>query len=224
VSRDAEASGARSEARLLSASVGSDHLPSVPSLSAELAELIGRSLTTMDTQKAACAGTLVLGILFASGCGAHRAPQLQTTGSETIASSEAAVGDVMSTRDRTTLAALTRTRAADKATDGYRIGADDLLDVRIPDLTDPQALVGARMPSTSAGQTVQAAPAFQQGLRVSASGDINVQSLGLVHAAGLTPTGLEAELARRLVASGILRAPQVSVQVAEYRSGVVAVC
>src|SRR5689334_1541919 len=115
----------------------------------------------MDTQKAARAGTLALGILFAAGCGAHRAPQLQATGSESIAS-EAAVGDVMSTRDRTTLAALTRARAADKATDGYRIGADDLLDVRIPDLTDPQALVGARMPSTSAGQTVQAAPAFQQ--------------------------------------------------------------
>ena len=224
MSRDAEASRARYEARLLSASVGPDQLPSVPSLSAELAELIGRSLTTMDTQKAACAGTLALGLLFASGCGAHRAPQLQTTGSETTARSEAAVGDVMSTRDRTTLAALTRTRAADKATDGYRIGADDLLDVRIPDLTDPQALVGARLaPSPGAGQTVQAAPAFQQGLRVSASGDINVQSLGLVHAAGLTPTQLEAEIARRLVASGILRAPQVSVQVAEYRSGVVAV-
>jgi polysaccharide export outer membrane protein len=96
--------------------------------------------------------------------------------------------------------------------------------VRIPDLTDPQSMVSSRFgPATNAEQAVAAAPAFQQGLRVSASGDINVQTLGSVHAAGLTPTQLEAELARRLVASGILRAPQVSVQVAEYRSGVVAV-
>ncbi len=130
----------------------------------------------------------------------------------------------MSTRDRDTLATLTTARAAEKAIDGYRIGADDLLDIRIPDLTDPQALVGTRLgQATGAGQTVAPAPAFQQGLRVNAAGDINVQSLGLVRATGLTPTQLEAELARRLVASGILRAPQVSVQVAEYRSGVVAV-
>lgn len=130
----------------------------------------------------------------------------------------------MTNRDRDALAALTTVRAAEKAADGYVIGADDLLDVRIPDLTDPQAMVGARLaPSASAGTTIAAAPAFQQGLRVSAAGDINVQSLGIVHAKGLTPTALEAELARRLIAAGILRAPQVSVQIAEYRSGVVAV-
>src|SRR5206468_614248 len=45
----------------------------------------------------------------------------------------------------------------------------------------------------------------------------------LVRAEGFTPTELEAEIARRLVEAGILRAPQVSVQVAEYRSRVVAV-
>jgi polysaccharide export outer membrane protein len=130
----------------------------------------------------------------------------------------------MSVRDRDSLAAITAARAAEKPSDGYRIGPDDLLDVRIPDLTDPQSLVTARLGQAgSAAQAIAAAPAFQQGLRVSASGDINVQTLGLVRAAGLTPTELEQELARRLVASGILRAPQPSVQVAEYRSGVVAV-
>src|SRR5690349_7751329 len=47
--------------------------------------------------------------------------------------------------------------------------------------------------------------------------------IGQVRAAGLTPTALEAEIGRRLIAAGILRTPKVSVQVAEYRSGVVAV-
>ena len=47
--------------------------------------------------------------------------------------------------------------------------------------------------------------------------------IGPVHAEGLTPTQLEAEIARRLVKEGILREPQVNVQIAEYRSRVVAV-
>lgn len=160
-------------------------------------------------------GAAALGLLLVvGGCGPHRA----------VGPTHGAVGTVMNDRDRDALAKLTAERAAEKPTDGYRIGPDDLLDVRIPDLTDPQSLVGSRFgQGQSGGQAVAAAPAFQQGLRVSASGDINVQTLGSVHAAGLTPTQLEAELARRLVASGILRAPQPSVQVAEYRSGVVAV-
>jgi polysaccharide export outer membrane protein len=70
---------------------------------------------------------------------------------------------------------------------------------------------------------VSGAPTFQQGLRVTASGHVNVPTLGLVPAAGRAPTELEAELARRLVAGGILRAPQPSVLVVEYRSRVVAV-
>ncbi|MEO6030143.1 MAG: SLBB domain-containing protein [Candidatus Binatia bacterium] len=141
-----------------------------------------------------------------------------------MTTSKGSASTVMTSRDRDALAALTTERAAEKAADGYVIGADDLLDVRIPDLTDPQAMVGARLaPSASAGTTIASAPAFQQGLRVSAAGDINVQSLGIVHAKGLTPTALEVELSRRLIAAGILRAPQVSVQIAEYRSGVVAV-
>jgi protein involved in polysaccharide export with SLBB domain len=161
------------------------------------------------------AGVLALGLSVATGCGLHRGPQ---PGGATEATP--AAGSVMSTRDRDALAALATTRAADKPTDGYVIGPDDLLDVRIPDLTEPQTMVAARPTS---GQAIAGAPVFQQGLRVSAAGDINVQSLGMVRVGGLTPTAAEAEIARRLVTSGILRAPQVSVQVAEYRSGVVAV-
>jgi len=70
---------------------------------------------------------------------------------------------------------------------------------------------------------VAAAPVFQQGLRVSASGDVNLPVLGAVRARGMTAHELEGEIARRLVAGGILRAPQVSVLIVEYRSRVVAV-
>jgi protein involved in polysaccharide export with SLBB domain len=158
---------------------------------------------------------LALGLCLVAGCGLHRGPQPDGKAGMTPAA-----GSVMSTSDREALMTVATSRAAEAPTDGYRIGPDDLLDVRIPDLTEPQAMVGARPTS---GQPVAGAPTFQQGLRVSAAGDINVQTLGLVRVAGLTPTAAEAEIARRLVASGILRAPQVSVQVAEYRSGVVAV-
>jgi protein involved in polysaccharide export with SLBB domain len=165
-------------------------------------------------------GAAALGLLVFSACGPHRPPHFEGQ----VGASETA-GAVMSSRDRDALLKLTAARTAEKPTDGYRIGPDDLLDVRIPDLTDPQSMVSARLGQTGAtgAQAIAAAPAFQQGLRVSATGEINVQTLGLVKAAGLTPTELERELARRLIASGILRAPQPSVQVAEYRSGVVAV-
>lgn len=174
----------------------------------------------MQNQMVARVSALALGLAFAWGCSAHRPSH-----SEGRAGTSESAGAVMSARDRDALATLTAARAAEKPTDGYRIGPDDLLDVRIPDLTDPQSMVSARLGQAGGGtgQAIAAAPAFQQGLRVSATGEINVQTLGLVKAAGSTPTELEHQLARRLVASGILRAPQVSVQVAEYRSGVVAV-
>lgn len=175
----------------------------------------------MQTKLVAHVGGASLALLMFSACGPHRAPHFEGSNG----TSEAA-GAVMSTRDRDALLKITAARATEKPTDGYRIGPDDLLDVRIPDLTDPQSMVSARLGQAGGGtgqQPIGGAPAFQQGLRVSATGEINVQSLGLVKAGGLTPTELEAELARRLIASGILRAPQPSVQVAEYRSGVVAV-
>src|SRR5207245_2313769 len=64
---------------------------------------------------------------------------------------------------------------------------------------------------------------FQQGVRVTGSGEVNLPLLGMVPANSLTPTALEQEIARRLVAAEILRSPHVSVLVAEYRSRVVAV-
>ena len=131
--------------------------------------------------------------------------------------------DLISSQDSARLAAIATARAAAPADGGYRIGPDDLLDIRIPDLLDAQASPTSRTQSGTDVPTVSGAPSFQQGIRVSASGHVNIPMLGLVPAAGLTPTELEAELARRLIARGILRAPDVGVLVVEYRSRVVAV-
>ena len=132
--------------------------------------------------------------------------------------------DLISSRDGARLTAIATARAAAPADGGYRIGPDDLLDVRIPDLIEAQAPAAARLGQNGTElPVVSGAPTFQQGIRVSASGHVNIPTLGLVPAAGLTPTELEAELARRLIIGGILRAPQVSVLVVEYRSRVVAV-
>jgi polysaccharide export outer membrane protein len=132
------------------------------------------------------------------------------------------IGDLMSTQDHEALAGLAARRARE-GLDGYRIGPDDLLDIRIPKLlsatSDPTraANSGAAIPS------VAEAPVFQQGVRVSADGDVTLPMIGSVHAAGRTPPELEADIARRLVAAGILTRPNVSVQIAEHRSSVVAV-
>jgi len=130
----------------------------------------------------------------------------------------------MSSQDRTRLEALAAARANGPSDDGYRIGPDDLLDIRIPDVFDGQGAgpVARQAPGTPGPATVAAAPA-SQGLRVNDRGDVTLPFIGSVHAEGLTTTELEAEIARRLVKEGILRQPRVSVQIAEYRSRVVAV-
>src|SRR5438445_475246 len=75
----------------------------------------------------------------------------------------------------------------------------------------------------SAAGPVAGTPVFAEGVRVSAAGDVTLPLIGVVHAEGLSTAGVERAIARRLVAEEILRAPQVSVQIAEYRSRVVAV-
>lgn len=103
---------------------------------------------------------------------------------------------LMSDTDRHLLATLSAERAAQPTAqgtnDGYRIGADDLLDIRIPDLLvtgSPSTLVPPGLGGTAGW--VAAAPVFQQGLRVSASGDVNLPVLGAVRVqAGVFPTGV----------------------------------
>ena len=137
----------------------------------------------------------------------------------------AGLGDLTSATDRARLEAIAAGRLGTPDDGGYRIGPDDLLDIRIPDLLEAQAQAASPRGAQGGAEVpaVSAAPAFQQGVRVTGSGEVSVPLLGMVPANGLTPTELEQDITRRLVAADILRTPHVSVLVAEYRSRVVAV-
>jgi polysaccharide export outer membrane protein len=165
-----------------------------------------------------CRAALLLAL--ALGCGASRAGDRLGP-----ARSGASPGDLLGAHDRARLEALAAERTSPAAEEGYRIGPDDLLDVRIPELLEAHAAAPAVRPGPAgAGMpTVAEAPIFQQGLRVDASGQVVIPTLGRIPAAGRTPGSLADEIARRLVAAGVLRNPQVSVLVAEHRSRVVAV-
>src|SRR5262245_28917787 len=78
-------------------------------------------------------------------------------------------GDLMSAADRRRLEALVAERARGRPEDGYRIGPDDLLDVRIPDIPGMAASPPEAHGDLSA---VAGPPQFQQGVRVGASGDV----------------------------------------------------
>ena len=158
---------------------------------------------------------------FGSGCSPGAKPAANAVRAQAAPVSP---GDLMSSQDRTRLEALAAARAKGASDEGYRIGPDDLLDIRVPDVLDGQGAgpVARQAPGTPGPATVAAAPA-SQGLRVNDRGDVTLPFIGSVHAEGLTTTELEAEIARRLVKEGILRQPRVSVQIAEYRSRVVAV-
>ena len=171
-------------------------------------------------------GGLLAAVLFscvlgcAVGCSVRRGVEPRPAGSE-----RPGLGDLTSAADRARLEVIAAARANASDDGSYRIGPDDLLDIRIPDLLEAQpqaasprgAQGGAEVPAVSA------APAFQQGVRVTGAGEVSLPLLGMVEAKGLTPTELEHDIARRLVAADILRSPHVSVLVAEYRSRVVAV-
>jgi polysaccharide export outer membrane protein len=133
-----------------------------------------------------------------------------------------AAADLVSAGDRARLGTLATERTHARGTNDYRIAPDDLLDIRIPDLIEPQGSATVRAPAAGP-EPVAGAPVFQQGVRVSGAGEIRLPLLGTIKAAGRTPGQLEQDIARRLIGAGLLRTPQVSVQVAEYRGQVVAV-
>lgn len=164
-------------------------------------------------------GTVALVCTAVAGCttGASPRPASATAAPSTV---EMAPGDLMGSADRARLEALVTERAGGSVDEGYRIGPDDLLDVRIPDMPG-MAPAGAERHDGVA--PVAGAPQFQQGLRVSAGGDIAFPLIGFVRAEGLTTQELEGAIGERLKVAGILRAPQVNILVAEYRSRVVAV-
>src|SRR6185503_2349564 len=179
--------------------------------------------TTRKWGGPAAALFLPLALGLAGGCSVRHGENAHAS---RPAAGEQATGDLTTAKDRARLDVVIAARAHEPADDGYRLGPDDLLDIRIPDLLEASAAAAAA-PRTAPGSTeipaVTGAPAFQQGIRVSADGHVNVPMLGAIPVTGLTTTGLEREIANRLIAGGILRKPQVNVLVAEYRSHVVAV-
>jgi len=171
-------------------------------------------------------GGLLAAVLFscvlgcAVGCSVRRGVEPRPAGTE-----RPGLGDLTSAADRARLEVIAAARANASDDGSYRIGPDDLLDIRIPDLLEAQAQAAAPHGAQGGAEpaAVSGAPTFQQGVRVTGAGEVSLPLLGMVEAKGLTPTELEHEIARRLVAADILRSPHVSVLVAEYRSRVVAV-
>jgi polysaccharide export outer membrane protein len=167
---------------------------------------------------------VVVGLLavLAAACSPPVRTQSVTT-SQTTGVADPTHGGVSDEQNQAHIQRLAAERAKGGDKGGYRIGPDDLLEVRIPDLIDtPTEAIVSR---TTGGLVPSMAPSptFAQGLRVSASGDVTIPHLGEVRADGLTPTELEQDVGRRLVERGILRSPQVTVTVVEYRSRTVAV-
>src|SRR5262249_3658650 len=75
------------------------------------------------------------------GCAVPSQPA-RVNGGQTAGMEAARVEDLMSARDHDRLAAIVAERAAAPTDGGYRIGPDDLLEIRIPDLLD----AGGRLP------------------------------------------------------------------------------
>ena len=158
---------------------------------------------------------VLLAALGVGACAAQR-PPTDDRGRAAMAS------ELSSARDGERLAALVAKRQRVPASAGYRIGPEDLLEIRIPDLIGAEGMAPGN--GDDAGPPVVAGvPTFRQGVRVDAAGAVTIPAIGTVKASGLTAPELEREIARRLVAGGILVAPEVSVLIAEYRSRVVAV-
>jgi polysaccharide biosynthesis/export protein len=167
---------------------------------------------------------LIGAALWAAACSAT-APQGQPSSQPPPVAGTQDAGTLMGSDDLERLRALSERRASLGEDSTYRIGPDDLLDIRIPDLVDARPYGdGAQAGGGATGAAaVAGSPTFHQGERVDDSGEITIPHVGVIQAAGLTPAELEAEISRRLIASGILRRPQVAVLIAEYRSRVVAV-
>ena len=133
---------------------------------------------------------------------------------------------LMAEEDANRLFTLAAGRDGTSVKNDYKIGPDDLLDVRIPDLLEGATPATTGRAATSGGSSpavMAGAPTYQGGERVTADGTITVPLVGEVRAEGLTGDELEAEIARQLVSRGLLRHPTVNVQIIEYRSRVIAV-
>src|SRR5439155_15205729 len=112
---------------------------------------------------------LLIGLALGSGCGLGAKRKVGADPGRAQPSSAVVAGDVMSSRDRTRLEALAAERALEPSDDGYRIGPDDLLEIRIPDVLDVQGPLPRPGPGAAGPAPAAAAPAAH-GLRANARG------------------------------------------------------
>src|SRR5262249_7988011 len=171
-----------------------------------------------------CDAAVLLVLAVAGACGVRQAVPDGARG-QPHARSAGGAGDLMSTADRSRLQAIAARRRGAQPGDGYRIGPDDLLVVRIPGLSNAAGLTtsnlldgdgSAPLPEPDTGR-------FRGGMRVGPSGEVSLPLLGALQVQGRTARELERDIAARLVAVDAPPPQEVSVLVAEYRSGAVAV-
>lgn len=125
------------------------------------------------------------------------------------ASADDLAGQLMSPEDRSRLAEVGKRRSGGAvAREDYRIGPEDQLSFKIPDLRGAQTM-------ESVGTPVEVSD------RVSNDGTVTLPTLGEIQVAGLTANQLEGRVAQMLRQKGILKNPEVEITVTEYKSGVV---
>lgn len=151
-----------------------------------------------------------LGALLASLAGDPAVPARSTN--------EPGPGELIALDDRRRLGLVVAARVRESAEHTYRIGVDDLLEVEIPDLREPEPVVVDR-PVRLAPEP----PSFHRTLRVDRGGLISVPRVGVVRAEGLTVPGLEQVLAAHLRELRVVTTPRPRVHIAEFRSRVVTV-
>src|SRR5206468_12898459 len=95
-----------------------------------------RGMLTQDgrfrLRRAATSVAAVLLLVPFGGCAPRAKPAANAARAQ--AAPAVSAGDLMSSQDRARLEALAAARAKGPSDDGYRIGPDDLLDIRIPDV------------------------------------------------------------------------------------------
>src|SRR5262245_18981909 len=164
-------------------------------------------------------GRVLALLALLAACSTERPTALAPAGSRGVPAE--APDALMGARDRAALAQVAAAREGVSLDSDYRIGPQDLLDIRIPKLVGTRESTFPRAGAVATPLTE--APVFEQGYRVAADGTIALPLLGTVRVACSSPPELEQRLTRLLIDEQILRAPQVSVLVAEYRSHVAAV-
>lgn len=119
---------------------------------------------------------------------------------------ESLAGLLMSGGDRARLSAVARSRAtvAERWSE-YQIGPGDLLSVKVSDLP------------------ASVAPELEHGIRVSPAGAADLPLLGMVHLSGMTAREADETVTNLYKTRGILRHPEVAVDVTEFKCNTVTV-